>query len=238
MSGLVVIGTDTGAGKTVVAAGIAGIFKKTNISVGVMKPVATGGIRLNARLVSPDALFLSAAATVPFEPELVNPYCYELPVVPVVAARGHEPINLDVIKERFGILQHRYDIVVVEGVGGLLVPLSDELMLPDLIWALNLPVLIVARANLGTINHTLLTIQRARAAGLEVLGFVMNRVGNKGVVEQTSPSIISRFADAPCLGKVEEGTGIDVDSCSLGNTVEIVERGLDWGRLLQMIRAT
>ena len=245
MPGIFIIGTDTGIGKTVVAAGLAGTFKLEGVKVGVMKPVATGGVRRNGMLVSPDALFMSAAADLPVEPELVNPYCYEVPAAPLVAARGHEPVDIEVIRERFDTLCERHDIVLVEGVGGLMVPLSDEVMLPDLVRALNLPVLVVARAGLGTINHSLLTIRCAGATGLGVIGFVMDRAssrtfdrGNAALIERTNPSIVSKYGDTPCLGMVEKGVGIDVDSCRLGNTVEIVRRGVDWKRILDSIRKT
>ena len=240
MPGIFIIGTDTGIGKTVVAAGLAGVIKLEGVNVGVMKPVGTGGVRFNDRLVSPDALFMCAAAGVPVEPELVNPYCYELPAAPLVASRGHEPVNLQAIKERFDTLCKRHDIVVVEGVGGLMVPLSDELMLPELIRALNLPVLVVARITLGTINHSLLTIQCARAAGLNVVGFVMNHCqkDKQRPVERTNPSIVSKLGNIALLGIVEHGERIDVDSCRLGNTTEIVRRGVDWKKIVTMLRET
>jgi dethiobiotin synthetase len=119
-----------------------------------------------------------------------------------------------------------------------MVPLSDDLTLPDLIRALNLPVLIVARIGLGTINHSLLTIQCARAAGLNGIGFVMNRhaTGEMGLVEQTNPSIVSKFGNVPPLGIVQQGEGIDVDACLLGNTVEIVRRGVEWEKILALLK--
>jgi dethiobiotin synthetase len=238
MPGIFIIGTDTGVGKTVVAAGLAGTLELEGVNVGVMKPVATAGVRWRGVLVSPDALFMSAAAEIPVEPELVNPYCYELPASPLVAAGGHEPVDLDVVKERFNALCARHEIVVVEGVGGLMVPLSEDLMVPDLIRALDLPVLLVARTGLGTINHSVLTIRCAREEGLDVIGFVMNRPGSAGPVERTNPAIVSKYGDIPCLGVVEEGVGIDVDSCRLGDTVEIVRRAVDWRKILELIRNT
>ena len=160
---------------------------------------------------------------------------YELPVVPLVASRGRDHVNLETIKSRFNALCDRYRTVIVEGVGGLFVPLSDHLMLPELIKSLELAVLIVARPTLGTINHTLLTIDCARSAGLTVLGFVINRVTGAGLVEQTTASIITGLSSVPCFGEVEEGTGVDVDSCQLGNTIEIARKGIDWKRLLAMV---
>jgi len=238
MPGIFIIGTDTEVGKTVVAAGLAGTLKLEGVNVGVMKPVATGGVRRRGVLVSPDALFMSAAADIPVEPELVNPYCYEVPAAPLVAARGHEPVDLRVIKERFDALCARHEIVVVEGVGGLMVPLGENLMVPDLIRALDLPVLLVARAGLGTINHSVLTIRCARAEGLDVIGFVMNRPGSAGLVERTNPAIVSKYGDTPCFGVVGDGVGIDVDSCRLGDTVDIVRRAVDWRKILELIRNT
>lgn len=241
MSGIFIVGTDTGVGKTVVGAGLAGIFREEGVNVGVMKPVATAGVSFQERLISPDVLFMCAAARLPVEAELVNPYCYELPAAPLVASRGQEPVSVHVIKECFATLRKRHSIIVVEGIGGLLVPLSDVLMLPGLISELDVPVLVVASASLGTINHSLLTIQCARSAGLNVIGLVMNRASRRaastiGLVEETNPSIVSKLGNVLFLGTVEEGTGIDVDACRLGNTVEIVRRGVDWRKILNLIR--
>ena len=236
MPGIFIVGTDTEIGKTVVAAGLAGTLKLEGVNVGVMKPVGTGGVRWHGVLVSPDALFLSAAAGLPVEPALVSPYCYELPAAPLVAARGHQPVDLQVIKKRYDTLCERHEFVVVEGVGGLMVPLSEDLMVPDLVRVLGLPVLVVARAGLGTINHSLLTIRCARARGLDVIGFVMNRPGRTGLVERTNPAIVSEYGDVPCFGVVEDGAGIDVDECRLGNTLEIVRRAVDWRKILELTR--
>ena len=116
--------------------------------------------------------------------------------------------------------------------------MSENLMVSDLVRALDLSVLVVARTGLGTINHSLLTIRCARADGLDVIGFVMNRLGSAGLVERTNPAIVSRYGDVPCFGVVEDGSGIDVDSCRLGNTVEIVRRDVDWRKILKLIRTT
>ncbi len=243
MRGLFIIGTDTGVGKTVVAGGLVGAFKSAGVNVGVMKPAAAGGTQLSGRLVSPDVLFLCKAAGLAVEPELVNPYCYEMPAAPIVACQDQEPVNLDLVRERFETLCRRHDVVVVEGVGGLLVPLSEGVMLPDLIRALDIPVLVVARACLGTINHSLLTIRCARAAGLEVIGFVMNRGASSfsdgstaGRIEQSNRSIVSEYGELPCFGVIEEGTGIDVDRCCLGNAVDLVRRDVDWRAILNIVQ--
>ncbi len=235
INGLFVTGTDTGVGKTVVTAALAAAFRRRGLSVGVMKPVATGckmGARINpgtpSRLVSEDARLLMRAAGCDDPEELVCPYRFEPPVAPWVAqnviarsaatkqspwkrkeiaslplvARNDE-ILLDRIEEVFRTLASRHDVMLVEGIGGLLVPLNGRHTVADLARRLNLPLLVVARAGLGTINHTLLTLESARAQGLEVAGMVLNgRSGRPSLAERTNPRVIQKLGSAPLFGAV------------------------------------
>ncbi len=232
--GIFVTGTDTGVGKTVVAAALAGLLKAEGVDVGVMKPVQSGGVRENGRLISEDARFLSKAAGVVDEPGLVNPYCLEPPLSPNVAARvsGVE-IDPTAITTAFRELAGRHDLIVVEGAGGLLVPISDDFLIADLIVALGLPILVVARPNLGTINHTLLTIRCARHMGIKPIGTVINgyRDDAAGLAERTSPDEIERLSGLPIIGILPYLPSVDVAGARLGNLFEVAGRCLDLGRL-------
>ena len=200
-----VTGTDTGVGKTVVAAGIATALQRRGVDVGVMKPVATGARRRGDRLVSEDAEFLVRAAGVGDPLELVNPICLRPPLAPSVAARvSRRPIDLRLVWKAYRALSAAHECLVVEGVGGLLVPILERYPVARLVRRLGLPLLVVTRPTLGTINHTSLTVQAARAHGLRVLGLVVNHHARFriGLAERLNPAALEREADAPILGEV------------------------------------
>lgn len=205
MKGLFITGTDTGVGKTVVAAGIAAGLKARGLDVGVMKPVAAGGRE--------DAERLRRAAGVDDPPDLINPVCLRRPLSPNVAARL-EGVEIDIaqIERSARDLAARRDFLIVEGAGGLLVPIRDDFSMADLALRLGLPLLIVARRGLGTINHTLMTVECAKARGIAVTGVVYNdAVGmEEGVPERTNPEVVARLSGVPCLGIVPFVAGLDL----------------------------
>lgn len=209
--GIFVTGTDTGVGKTVVACGLAAWAKEQGISVGVMKPIATGArwIRKRGRkiLVSDDAQQLAKAAGVEDALDLINPICFQEPLAPLSAAcRAGNPIRWDRILNAFRTLCRRHAYVIVEGVGGLMVPLTLTMHVADLAQRLNLPLLLVSRPGLGTLNHTLLSLACLRQYGLSLRGIVINhtrpaaRRGMNRVIERTNIEWLSRWA--PVLGQL------------------------------------
>ena len=211
--GVFVTGTDTGVGKTVVACALAAWCRRHHIDVGVMKPVATGGRRLfeqgRRRWVSEDAVHLAGAAGSDDPWSLVNPVCYREPLAPWTASlRARRPIRLDAIRAAFLSISSRHDVLIVEGVGGLLVPLTAHATVGDLAKQLRLPLLIVARSGVGTLNHTLLSLQCARRIGLEVLGVVLNQTQSLSkdrmarVAQATNLLVLKRLAHVPVLGPV------------------------------------
>ena len=211
--GLFITGTDTGVGKTVVACAIAAWCYERGMNVGVMKPVATGGRRVSVhgvrRWVCDDALHLARAAHVEDPWALINPICFREPLAPWVAAqRAGTSIRLREAERAYHRLCALHETMVVEGIGGLLVPLTRQQTVADLIKRLDLPVLIVARSQLGTLNHTLLTLRAARAAKLRVLGIILNRAEPPTrdpmahLAEQTNPQALARLARVPILGRL------------------------------------
>jgi dethiobiotin synthetase len=172
MRGLFVTGTDTGVGKTEVSCALIAAARADGLDLAAMKPAQSG--------ITPgepsDADRLRAAAGGGDPPELVCPYAFAAPLAPGVAARlaGVE-LRLEVILEAARALAARHAALLVEGAGGLLVPLTPRHTYADLAQALGLPVLVVARAGLGTVNHTALTVEALRARRLPVAGIVLNR---------------------------------------------------------------
>jgi dethiobiotin synthetase len=174
MRGLFVTGTDTGVGKTEVAVALVSGWRARGLDVGAMKPAQSGvedGLPTDA-----DLLRVAAGGADPAG--LVCPYSLRAPLAPAVAARleGVE-ISFDHLLSCAAELGRRHAALVVEGAGGLLVPLTERDTYADLAVALGLPVLVVARAGLGTVNHAALTCEALRARGLAVAGVVLNRAG-------------------------------------------------------------
>jgi dethiobiotin synthetase len=174
--GFFITGTDTAVGKTMVTAALAALLRAARIDVGVMKPILTGCRRRHGRWILSDTRLLLRAASTDDPPTLVTPYRFSLPASPLAAAQAaRRPIDLHRIDAAYRALARRHDLMLVEGSGGLLVPLTTRSTTADLIDRLNLPVVIVARAGLGTINHTLLTVEAARRRRLTVVGIILNQ---------------------------------------------------------------
>jgi len=205
---LFITGTDTGVGKTIIAGGLAIGFRKKGLSVGVFKPVETGVED------SPlDALFLKRCAECNLSLEKIVPYRFKEPLAPAVAAKRQKTkIDIFLIKKIFDEIKGEFDITLVEGAGGLLVPLCDSFTYADFALFLSIPVLVVARASLGTINHTLLTIRVARAMGIKIIGVIINRYPKApDIAELTNPEVISSLGDVEVLELVGELDGVSTD---------------------------
>lgn len=194
---LAITGTDTGVGKTVVAAALLARFRERGLRVAGMKPVETG---VAAGDPESDAARLRAAAGGTDRFTDVCPLVLPEPLAPwVTARRAGVDVDLDRLDAAFQRLSERRDVVVVEGAGGLLVPLSRDVTFADLFHRWNLDVVVVAANRLGAINHTLLTVRAALGANLRVRGVVLNDVApqtsgtaeasNRGVLAELLPGI-------------------------------------------------
>ena len=171
---LFITGTDTGCGKTLVTTALALALRGEGVDVGVMKPVATGLVDSPAGPISPDVAFYLKFLEPGDEAEVINPVRYREPLAPSVAARTvHRPVDLLAIRGAYATLSERHAWLLVEGIGGALTPLSDTLTVADLIAAMKLPALVVARAGLGTLNHTLLTIEALHRRDVPVEGIIL-----------------------------------------------------------------
>ncbi len=166
-----VTATDTDAGKTYVACQILQAWKDQGYSVGAFKPVASGAIWVDGSLVSEDAMAL--AGVTGQELSEINPYTFEKPASPHLADTLGE-FDLQTCVLQCQQLQRQYDRVLVEGVGGWCVPLSEQWLLKDLAHALALPVVMVARIQLGCINHSLLSIHQIKRDQAPYLGWIAN----------------------------------------------------------------
>lgn len=207
--GCFVTGTDTGAGKTIVAAALCAAMACTGERVAAFKPVVTGvGEQPGAGAWPPDHELLARVAGT--RPEDVCQTMFAPPVSPHLAAElAGLPIDFDALVAAARDAAVGVDALVVEGVGGLLVPLEGDRSIRDLAVALGLPVVIAARPGLGTINHTLLTIEAARTAGLDVRAVVLTPwPGEPSVMQRSNRDTIARLGEVSVATLAEAG-GID-----------------------------
>ncbi len=228
--GVFITGTDTGVGKTIVSAVLIRAFQRRGKKLGVMKPVETGCVDDKGSLIPADATFLKKISRADDPLDTVTPVRLPLPLAPMVAAEleGTE-VDLNAILEAFRTLLTKYEFLVVEGVGGLLVPLTSAgtrwpaYFVSNLIRDMGLPVLIVARSTLGTINHTLLTIHHALREGLTVAGVIINHHEPPAntLAEKTNPEILKRLCPVPVIAEVPHIDPITMES------IEKAGRGID-----------
>lgn len=201
--GLFITGTDTGVGKTIIAGAIARWFaKREGVRAGVCKLAATGCVRRREGLVSEDAEFLAHCADTRFPLDLVCPQRFVEPLAPAVAAdRAKQPLDWDAINRALSLMAAGSDVMIVEGVGGIMVPMDDQHTVLDVAQWLRLPTVIVARPALGTINHTLLTLHALRSRRVPVAGVVINRypTDTPDTAEETSPKAIEKWGKVPVL---------------------------------------
>jgi dethiobiotin synthetase len=203
-TGLFITGTDTGVGKTLVACGLAALLRESGYKVGVMKPVETGCEERDGRLFPQDAFYLKEASGCDEPLEKICPYSFKDPLAPSVAAeRSGVKIDIDHIEALYGELSSKHDITIMEGAGGLLVPLLPHYTYADLARLLKIPLLVVAANRLGAINHLLLTLEHASCRGLSVLGYVLNRVASEApLAADTNPEALFSLTAVPCLGEI------------------------------------
>ncbi|MGQ3685197.1 MAG: dethiobiotin synthase [Candidatus Loosdrechtia sp.] len=222
--GFFITGTDTGVGKTLITGGLATLYKSRGVNVGVMKPIATGCKRMNNDLISDDAVFLKLSAETDDEYDLINPVRFEQSLAPVVAARlSNSKVDLEKVHEAFDTLLDRHDMLLVEGIGGLLVPIDEYYFVVDLANELELPLIVVCRNALGTINHTLLTVSYARQHGIEVKGIVINEPceNNDDILKKTNIDEIRRLTGVPILGNIPFDKELDIQSFNKERVLKI-----------------
>ncbi len=201
-NGIFITGTDTGVGKTVVAAVLAKLLRDAGVKVGVMKPVTSGCISTGGKLLSEDAELLRWAAASSAPDSDICPYLLREPLAPSVAASiDGTSICFEKIAEAYGRLAACHDFVLVEGAGGLLTPLAENRFVSDLVLRLGLPAIIVARPNLGTVNHTLLSCLCAKNAGIRLKGIIINKYPEKpGPAEEYAPEMIEKHSGVGIIG--------------------------------------
>ena len=202
MKSIFVTGTDTGVGKTGVSCGLAAYLSlRKGCDVGVMKPFESGN-EASGQEMAGDAWALKAASGSPDDIRDINPYHFKAPLAPQAAAML-EKADIDIarVTSAYKKLCDRHDVVIIEGAGGILVPIREGYFYSDLMAEWQAPVIIVSRLTLGTINHTLLSCHYLRSIGVTVAGVILNdMLGEKDIASRTNPGILAKYLTVPLLG--------------------------------------
>ena len=231
--GIFITGTDTGVGKTLVACGLAALLRESGYKVGAMKPAETGCEEKDGKLFPQDAHYLKEASGCVEPLERICPYSLRTPLAPSVAAeREGVKIDIDRIAKLYTEISSAHDITIVEGAGGLLVPILPHYTYADLAKLLKLPVLVVAANRLGAINHLLLTLEHAACRSLSVLGYVLNQVTRESsLATETNRDALLSMTAVPCVGEIPYLNDLETSRAPLS---DVIEEKLDL-RLVEML---
>lgn len=229
MKSYFVTGTDTGVGKTAITAALATSLRKRGIDVGVMKPIATGAPQKTG-FKSADVTLLHEATKVNDSEEAINPIFLPVPSSPYDATKalGLE-IDVKIIHEKFQHLLKVHQMLLVEGIGGIMTPITKDFFVADMIKEMKLETIIVTRSTLGTLNHTLMTFRMCKEYGIAVKGMIINYFDEKGsLAERNAPSTLYEITGLPILGIIP----FVKDYQKLDAMTSIVEKNIDLNLLI------
>ena len=204
MSGIFVTGTDTDCGKTTVSVALLNTLREQGKSVAPLKPVAAGAEQVNGQWQNDDALRLMRAADSSLPYEAVNPYCFQQPISPHLS-REEQVIDMQRLLMQSNALQAEHDLVLVEGAGGWLVPLDEQMDVADLAVQLQLPVLLVVGLRLGCLNHARLTEKAILSSGAPYLGWIGSVIDPNMLALDQNIATLEEKLDGACLGILSNG---------------------------------
>ncbi len=233
--GLFITATDTEVGKTVVTCAIATVLKQAGLTVGVSKPIASG-CRLDLKeLVNEDAEALAHFSNCMHPLHTINPVRYRPAVAPAVAAaKSGRAVDFERIGKAMREVDSTSDVMLIEGVGGLLAPLDEKRTVLDLVRAVGYPVVVVTRPNLGTLNHTAMTVSLLKGAGLRLAGLVVNGFDPEETHDEsiaTNPQWLAKQNHTKVLATVPRCDGVDVANAKLPTAVAEAVDVVDWMKL-------
>ncbi len=229
--GLFITGTDTGIGKTMVTGAISRVLYEAGVSTGVFKPIASGCRLYREGLVSYDTQFLAHCANSAYSLEQITPVRYSQPVTPSVAVElSQRGIDWQALQMAWANMMRENEIVLVEGVGGVMVPLEGDYMVLDMMCDMDLPVLVVSQNKLGTINQTLLTIEACRGRGLNVIGVVFNAYETDGAdkAQESNARVIEELSGVKVLTVIPYDQSSCVEKGKLSDDVKAAAGLVNW----------
>lgn len=213
--GVFIVGTDTDVGKTVVTAGLMHVLRSNGYNATYFKATLSGALEVENKLIPGDTKIVSEVSKLEEAYENITPYVYKTAVSPHLAAKlENNSINLDIVKERYAYLKKKYDFIITEGSGGIVCPLIDDerglYSLENLIKDLNMSVIIVARAGLGTINHTVLTVKYIENLGIKIKGIIINNYKDDFLCEDNI-KMIEKLTKIPIIGRLKSIENLEED---------------------------
>ena len=212
MNSLFITGTDTDVGKTCVTAGIVNYLSKMNVNVGVMKPFASG-YKANKDSISEDVEILTKYSGVGDPVELINPYFFEIPTSPYEACmKLNQEIDISQVIDAYNQLTSNHDVVIVEGIGGIMTPISQNYFVSDLISELKLRSIIVTGSKIGTVNHLMLTYEHSKQKNLNFNGFIINQNVSEGYELSSMRQQIFRLTGEKVFGAIPYHNPFNLDS--------------------------
>jgi len=202
--GIFITGTDTGVGKTFFSCALAVLLRSYGYTVGVMKPVETSCVEKDGKLFPDDAWRLKAASGCTEPIDRICAYQLPEPLAPSLAAeRAGVKVDIDRLLALYRDIAARHDITLIEGAGGLMVPLVPGFTFADFARVAKLPIIVVAANRLGAINHLLLTLEHASCKGLSAIGYVLNRVAAEpSLAAETNREVLTGMTGVACLGEL------------------------------------
>ena len=233
--GLFITGTDTGVGKTVVTAAILAWLRHRGLKAGVMKPIETGVDSECSSPANSDALFLMECGGIEDTLAEVCPIRLRPAASPYQAGLiENRALQPEAILSTYRTLSEKYNWMAVEGIGGVRVPITRDYQVIDLIRDLSLPAVLVARYELGTLNHTLITLDTLKQNGISVRGVVFNRTGSEApdAIEQAQPRLIEELTGTKVLGEFPFIDNLNTQSFSPEKLKEL-EASVDFSGLIQ-----
>jgi len=227
MKSLFITGTDTDIGKTCVCAGIAHSLKKSGIDVGIMKPFACG-IKQKSGFSSNDLTVLSNAANVTDSEEFVNPFFFPIPASPYTAAKKlGVKIDIKRVMECFTKLSKVHDMVLVEGIGGIMTPILKNYAIINLIKELDINTIIVTGSKIGTVNHTIMTYDMCKNLKISVKGLIINNFDSTGYPISELKRDLNELTNLPVLCSLPHLTKFNLNDFS-----EMIENQVDISTLI------
>ncbi len=228
--GIFIAATDTGVGKTVISASLAWKLSQRDERICVMKPFATANKIFSKKFYSKDLHLLSKSINLKEDQRYLNPYFYKLAASPYMASEilKTKPPRIMVALRRFSYLKKKYDFVIVEGIGGVMVPLNQKQSLVDFIKLTGLSIIIVTTPKLGTINHTLLTIQKCKDFNIPIKGIIFNKMPQKpGIVTKSTPSFVERLSKIKVLGTIPYYKNLRYDANAFKKISNLINYDID-----------
>ncbi len=238
MNGFFITGTDTEIGKTLLTSLLALGLLKHDVNCCPVKPIATGGVLYEGRRISEDALFYKKIIPIGESLSQLNPFCLIRPASPhFVAEIENQSFDLPHIFQKLQNLSEKYEFLLIEGIGGWLVPLTYNYLVADFAKDIGLPVILISANKLGTINHTLLTLESIRGRGIEPMGVIFTKLSpdSDPDLEKNNVETVRKIGKTEIIGKIPYLHPHLFDEKNAHMLWKEVQNTIQWNKIIESI---